>query len=191
MQQRREIGGPVLVGRGRVARVRRREGAAGRLVRRARARDPRDHRPERRRQELDAQRDQRRLPPAAGQDHVTRARPGPTWTRHEAAALGIARTFQNIALFKGMTRARQHHDRAQPEDALQLPAAGGLVRAGEARGDRAPAQGRGDHRLPRDPAHPQDAGRAAALRPAEARRARAARSPPSRSCCCSTSRWRA
>ena len=30
---------------------------------------------------------------------------------HVAAHQGIARTFQNIALFKGMSRSRQHHDR--------------------------------------------------------------------------------
>ena len=48
---------------------------------------------------------------------------------HEAAEQGIARTFQNIALFKGMTRARQHHDRAQPEDEGELPRAGDLARA--------------------------------------------------------------
>ena len=91
---------------------------------------------------------------------------------HQAAELGIARTFQNIALFKGMTRARQHHDRPQPEDALQLPAAGAVGRRGAARGARAPARRGGDHRLPRDPAHPQDPGGAPRLRPAEARRAR-------------------
>ena len=39
---------------------------------------------------------------------------------HEAAAQGIARTFQNIALFKGMSRARQHHDRPQSQDDGEL-----------------------------------------------------------------------
>ena len=68
--ERAGIGEVVLSVRGRVARLRRREGAAGRVVRRARARGARHHRPERRRQELDAQRDQRRLPPAAGKDQV-------------------------------------------------------------------------------------------------------------------------
>ena len=55
-----------------LARVRRREGAHRHLLRRPRARGARDHRPQRRGQELDAQRDQRRLPAAAGNDHLPR-----------------------------------------------------------------------------------------------------------------------
>ena len=47
-------------------------------LRRARARGARDHRPERRRQELDAQLHQRRLPAAAGHDHAFAARPSST-----------------------------------------------------------------------------------------------------------------
>ena len=39
---------------------------------------------------------------------------------HRAAREGIARTFQNIALFKGMSGAGQHHDRPQHADARQL-----------------------------------------------------------------------
>ena len=65
-----------------LARLRRREGAEGRQLRRARARDPRHHRAQRRRQDLDAQRDQRRLPPAAGQHHASRARRAATWQPH-------------------------------------------------------------------------------------------------------------
>jgi branched-chain amino acid transport system ATP-binding protein len=53
-----------------------------------------------------------------------------------------------------------------------VPRAGDLVGARPERGARAPAQGRGGHRVPRDPAHPQDAGRPPALRTAEAGRAR-------------------
>ena len=54
------------------AGVRRREGADRHQLRRPRARGPRDHRPQRRGQELDAERDQRRVSPAARNDHVSR-----------------------------------------------------------------------------------------------------------------------
>ena len=59
--------------------------------------------PERRRQELDAQRDQRRLPAAAGDDHLSRQRARTAWIRTMPPRPGIARTFQNIALFRGMS----------------------------------------------------------------------------------------
>ena len=72
-----------------------------------------------------------------------------------------------------------------------LPRAGDLVGPRAARGARAPAQGRGSDRLPRDPAHPQDAGRAACRTACRSASSSRARSPPSRRCCCSTSRWRA
>ena len=38
------------------------------------------------------------------------------------AALGIGRTFQNLALFRHMTRARQHHGRPPPPAEEQFPA---------------------------------------------------------------------
>ena len=85
--------------------------------------------------------------------------------------------------------ARQHHDRPQPAHEDRPVLAGAARRPGRARGDRAPQGGRADHRLPRDPAHPQGAGRPAALRPAEAGRARPRAGRRSPSCCCSTSRW--
>ena len=57
--------------------------------------------------------------PQQGTITLPRRRRAATWTRTRRPRTGIARTFQNIALFKGMTRARQHHDRAQPEDAAR------------------------------------------------------------------------
>ena len=50
-------------------------------------------------------------------------------------------------------------------------AGGALLRAGPPGGDRQPRDRRGHHRLPRDPAHPQEGGGHAGLRPAEAGRA--------------------
>ena len=103
------------VARQHLAVVRRREGADRHQLRRARARDPRDHRTERRGQELDAQRDQRRLPAAEGHDHVSRRRS----PRHEHARRGGARHRPHVPEHRAVSRhvgARQHHDRPQPED---------------------------------------------------------------------------
>ena len=88
---------------------------------------------------------------------------------HSAAAHGIARTFQNIALFKGMSVL----DNIMTGRSLKMKAdaggAGCLLGPQPERGDRAACQGRGDHRLPADRTHPQDTGRAAPLRTAETR----------------------
>ena len=102
---------------------------------------------------------------------------GETRTQHAArtmaAAQGIARTFQNVALFKGMTAL----DNIMAGRTLKMHANffWQLLRYGPAltRGDRAPQARRGDHRLPRDRSTSarSPVGRAA-LRPAEARRAR-------------------
>ena len=110
---------------------------------------------------------------------------------HEAAALGIARTFQNIALFKGMTvldNIMTGRNLKMRCNFLQQALWIGPAKREEI---AAPPRGRGDHRLPRDPAHPQDAGRAGCPTACRSASSSAARSPPSRRCCCSTSRWRA
>ena len=108
---------------------------------------------------------------------------------HEAAALGIARTFQNIALFKGMT-VLDNVMTGRNLRWLQLPAAGALFWAPPKREEL-------DHRraaeeiidfLEIQHMRKTPVG-APAVRPAEARRALAARSPPSRSSSCWTSRW--
>ena len=158
-------------------------------LRRPRARGARDHRPQRRGQELDAERDQRRLPSAAGNDHLPRQGAA----RHGHARRRGAGHRAHVPEHRAVPRhdgARQHHDRPQPQDEGDVSRAGDLVGPRAARGARAPAQGRGGDRVPRDPAHPQDAGRAAALRTAEARRARPRARRRAARCCCWTSRWR-
>jgi branched-chain amino acid transport system ATP-binding protein len=87
------------------------------------------------------------------------------------AASRASRTFQNVALFKGMStldnimsgRTLKMHKNFF----WQLLWFG----TGGKRGDRTPQKGRGDHRFSRDPAHPQDAGGPLALWPAKAGRA--------------------
>ena len=63
---------------------------------------PRHHRPQRRGQEFDAQRHQRRLHAAERRHHAAR-RALLADEPARAAEMGIARTFQNLALFKGMS----------------------------------------------------------------------------------------
>ena len=78
---------------------------------------------------------------------------------YEAASGGIARTFQNVALFRGMTAL----DNIMAGRTLRMHADffWQLLRYGPAlqRGGRASPARRGDHRLSRDRAYPQDAGR--------------------------------
>ena len=159
------------------------------LVRRPRARGSRDHRPQRRRQELDAQRDQRRLPAAAGHDHLPRQGAA----RHGHARRRGGGHRAHVPEHRALSRhvgARQHHDGPQSQDEGDvLEQAIWWGRARE-RGARASAQGRGGDRVPRDPAHPQDAGRAACRTACRSGSSSPARSPPSPRSCCWTSRWR-
>src|SRR3954468_3827620 len=146
------------------------ESALRRFVRRAQPRGSRHHRPQRGRQELDAQRAERRVPAAEGPHPLPRPRV-PQHGPPRGGVHGHRPHLPEHRALQGHDGARQRHDRPQPQDALQLRRAGAVDRARAPRGDGASARGRGDHRLPRDPAHPQDSGRAPALRPAEARRA--------------------
>jgi branched-chain amino acid transport system ATP-binding protein len=99
---------------------------------------------------------------------------------HQAAEQGIARTFQNIALFKGMSVLDNIMTGRNLRMKCNLLLQALWMGPGPARGTGAPQEGRGDHRLPRNPAYPQDPGRAPALRPAKARRPRRAPWPWSR-----------
>ena len=175
----------LLVGRGRLALVRRREGghAASRSTS-ARARSaPSSARtaPARPRCSTSSTASTIRSTAASR----SRARPARRMRPYDAALGGIARTFQNVALFKGMSAL----DNIMAGRTLKMRRGffWQLIRLGPALrgGDRAPPARRGDHRLPQDPAHPQGPGRQAALRLAEAGRARprarhGARSPAAR-----------
>ena len=66
----RAINEVLLVGREHQPVVRRREGADRHQLRHPQGRDPRHHRPQRRRQDVDAELHQRLLSPAAGRDHL-------------------------------------------------------------------------------------------------------------------------
>ena len=78
---------------------------------------------------------------------------------YDVAQQGIARTFQNIALFEGMTvldnvmTGRLTHMKA---GLVLSRRCGGARRETKRSGNRG-AGGKG-HRFPRDPEHPQDAG---------------------------------
>jgi len=109
---------------------------------------------------------------------------------HDAARTGIARTFQSLALFKGMSVL----DNIMTGRTLRMRS--GLLAVALHIGPAAREEiehrkvGRADHRLSRDPGIPPPAGRQSAVWTAEARRPSAAHWHWSRSCCCSTSRWR-
>ena len=169
--------------------LRRREGDHRRLVRHPQGRDPRHHRPERRRQDLDAQRHQRLLPPAAGPHHLQGRDARRRCARTRRPRGGIARTFQNVALFKGMIALDNIMAGRTLQDARELLLAAAAPRAGDERGGRASPRRRGHHRLPRDrsiSARSRSASCPTACRSASSS---AARSRWSRTCCCSTSRW--
>ena len=109
---------------------------------------------------------------------------------HARRAAGLRAHVPEHRAVQGDDHARQHHDRALAQDQRQFPHRRAVLGLRAEGGDRAPRARREDHRLPRDPGDPQDAGRAScptACRSASSWRARSRWSPR---CCCSTSRWR-
>ena len=114
-------------------------------------------------------------------------RPLPSVPRHAIAALGIARTFQNLALFATMTRARQRLRRAR----MRWRAAGSSPTRSRCRSARARGEANRRARRRADRGIRPRRGRAT-VRSANCRSAYAsgssspARSPSSRSSCCST-----
>ena len=107
----------------------------------------------------------------------------------EAAANGIARTFQNIALFRGMT-VLDNIMTGRNLKMREFSRAGALVRARLPRGARESAEGGGGDRFPQ--IQPSARRRSdGCLTDCRNGRAGARRWPRSRRCCCSMSRWRA
>ena len=152
--------------------VRRREGAQRRLLRHPQGRNPRHHRPERRRQDLDAQRHQRLLSAAAGPHHLQGRD-----ARADAAARGGAwRHRAHVPERRAVPRhdrARQHHGRPHAEDAQRTSSGSCCATARRcARRSSTAAASRRSSTSSRSRQIRTRAGRPAALRPAEARRAR-------------------
>ena len=97
--------------RERVAVVRRRARDPRRVVRHHEGRGPRHHRPERRRQDLDAQRHQRLLSPAAGPHHLQGRDAARKMRPYDAAARRHRPHLPERRAVQGHERARQHHGR--------------------------------------------------------------------------------
>ena len=96
---------------------------------------------------------------------ITRIRPD------KAARLGLARTFQNIELYTGLSTPRQHHGGAARGHEAERPRQRPLLRLGAQRGSQAPQDRGRHHRFPGNRADPQEGGRHAPLRHAQAGRA--------------------
>ena len=174
--------------RERVAVLRRREGDARRLLRHPQGRDPRHHRPQRRRQDVDAQRHQRLLSPAGGHDHVQ----GQAAPRHAALSRrqpGHRPHVPERRAVQGHVDARQHHDGAHAEDAAR-PRSAHMLHWGPAQREEISTARRSSassiSSRSRTSARCRSASCPTACRSASSS---AARWPWSRSCCCSTSRW--
>ena len=86
---------------------------------------------------------------------------------YQIAHQGIARTFQNIALFKGMSTLDNIMTGRFTHMKTGFPLAGALEGQGGGRGGREPAQGRGNHRFSGDPEHPENPRRPSSLRASE------------------------
>ena len=108
---------------------------------------------------------------------------------HQVAVMGVARTFQSLALFKGMSVLDNimtgRNLRIKSNLFLQALRIGPAA----ARGNPPSRVRRAHHRLPGNPGLPQDAGRASCPTACKSAWTWAARWRWSRRCCCWTSRW--
>ncbi len=139
-------------------------------LRRERGRTVLDHRPERRRQDLDRQLHFRPL--QADRRPAVLSRQGHHRPQSERAATARHRPhLPEPGAVPSYERARQHHGRAAPPAEEQFHhGLAVLADRRAARGARASPQGGGDHRFPRPAVGAQGDRRHPALRPAQARR---------------------
>ena len=178
---------PVARRRRRPPLLRGRQGHQRRQLRGPPRRAVRDHRPQRRRQDVAVQRALRRLPPAAGLGGVPRREhPGPPPLRDRRARDG-PHLPEHRAL-RAPHRHRQPDARPPPAHPLRRRRRRSPGAAGPARGDRAP---RASSRRSSTSSSSSSGARcpSACCRTAcRSGSSSAARSPWSPSCCCSTSR---
>ncbi len=172
----------------RVAGVRWRQSGDRRFLRHPQRRDPRHHRPKWRRQDIDAQRHQRLLPPAARPHHLQ----GPNAYKNAPVRCRARRHRAHVSerrAVQGYDGARQHHGGSHAQDAPWLLLAGHKDRARPCRRGGAPPPRRGNHRFSEDPAHPPCPGRPVAVWTCRSASNSGGRWLWSRTCCCSTSQW--
>src|ERR1700738_553917 len=132
-----------------------------------------DHRPQRRRQDLDRQLHLGPLPADRRPSVLSRARHHGAQSQRAAPARHRPYLPEPRAV-SSYERARQHHGRAASFAEKQFHhGIAVLAERRAARTARASPQGRGDHRFPRSAVGAQGDRRHASLRPAQARRARA------------------
>ena len=169
--RRRDGRSPASRDRGRISELSRGSRAQPRQLHRQLGRTVLDHRSERRRQDLDAELYLRPLFAVGGTDRLRGARHHPP----EDECPRAARHRPDVpepGVVQSHDGSGQHHGRPTSPLAKQLPQRRALLARRRAEGRAGPPpRGRGDHRLPRNSAHPQGDGGHSALRAAQTGRA--------------------